>query len=180
MPITKSTSKAIAFGILCLVPIALGVQVVQAAQRPVYLLRSKCVDSGPGGVGRDSNNVSIGRAVYTSFFNLAPGNSYASITCNIRQNDSKPLFQTLQLGFGMNDSDGSSPPVTVNVYLDGKKTDATTVFAPAQARALSLDVSSVSNVSVEAVCSSTSQYCNQIYFFNASLVPVISSPTRSK
>ncbi|MBV8883864.1 MAG: hypothetical protein JO235_07670 [Chroococcidiopsidaceae cyanobacterium CP_BM_RX_35] len=37
---------------------------------------------------------------------------------------------------------------------------------------LSLDVSSVTDVSIEAVCSSQGQqYCGQLYFFNASLEP---------
>lgn len=174
---TKLISKAIAGAMLSLSLATLGTQVVQA-QRPVFLLTSKCVNSGLGSSRQENLNVSIGKAVYTSLFDLGAGNRSASITCKIvPDNSSKRAFQTLQLGFGIRDNDRSSPPVTVTVYLDGKQAASKTV-APAQKESLSLDVSNVSNVSIEAVCSSQSQYCDRVHFFTASLEPRIVSPSQ--
>ncbi len=148
-----------------------GGQVVQAAQRPDFLLRAKCVNSGFGNARQNTIDVSIGKAVYTSRFYLGSGNRSASITCKIRQVDSQPLFQTLQLGFRMRDNNTTSPPVVVNVYLDGQQTESRTI-APTQQESLSLDVSNATNVTLEAVCSSQSIYCDRVYFFNAALEPL--------
>jgi len=87
------------------------------------------------------------------------------------------VFKRCNWGFGISDSESSSPPITVGVYLDGKPI-ASKIVSPSQAESLSLDVSSVSNVSIETVCSSHSQFCDQLYFFNASLEPRIPSPNR--
>jgi len=62
----------------------------------------------------------------------------------------------------------TSPPVVVNVYLDGQRTESRTL-APTQQESLSLDVSNATNVTLEAVCSSQSIYCDRVYFFNAAL-----------
>lgn len=176
---TKLSSKIIAGAVLSFALATLSGQVVKAAQRPVLLHRTKCVNSGLGNMSTKTRDVSIGKAVYTSLFYQGPGNRSASITCKIRQDDSKALFQTLQLGFGMRDNERVSPPVTVNVYLDGKQTESRTV-APTQKETLSLDVSNVSNVSIETVCSSQSQSCDRVYFFNALLEPIPPPPRPSK
>ena len=176
---TKLINRIIAGAMLSFALVTQGGHIVSAQQRPTSLLRAKCVNSGLGSVRRNTLDVSIGKAVYTSLFYLGSGNRSASITCKIRRVDSQLLFQTLQLGFGMRDNNTTSPPVTVNVYLDGKQAETRTV-APTQQESLSLDVSGVTNVSIEAVCSSQSIYCDRVYFFNAALEPIILSPTPSK
>lgn len=177
---TKLINKVIAGAMLSFALATQSGQVVQAeAQRPTFLLRAKCVDSGLGNARQKTLDVSIGKAVYTSRFYLGSGNRAASITCKIRQVDSQPLFQTLQLGFGMRDNNTTSPPVVVNVYLDGQQTESRTI-APTQQESLSLDVSNATNVTLEAVCSSQSIYCERVYFFNAALEPLILSPSPSK
>ncbi|WP_017319200.1 hypothetical protein [Mastigocladopsis repens] len=141
----------------------------QKAQRPVSLLNAKCVNSGHGSVRQQNLDVSIGKAVYSSKFYLGPGNRFASITCNIKpENSSRPAFQTLNLGFGMRDNDTTSPGVEVKVYIDGQQTETRTI-APAQQASLTLDVSNASNVAIEAVCAGKNQYCDRVYFFNAAL-----------
>ncbi len=141
----------------------------QRAQRPVSLLNSKCVNSGLGTVRQENLDVSIGRAVYSSRFYLGPGNRSASLTCNIKpEKSSKPPFQTLNLGFGIRDNDTKSPGVEVKVYLDGNQAETRTV-APGQQTSLAFDVSNASNVAIEAVCTSQSQYCDRVYFFTAAL-----------
>ncbi|ARV62470.1 hypothetical protein BZZ01_31000 [Nostocales cyanobacterium HT-58-2] len=141
----------------------------QRSQRAVSLLNAKCVNSGLGNIRQQNLDVSIGKAVYTSRFFMGPGYRSASITCNIKpETSSKPGFQTLNLGFGMRDNDTKSPGVEVKVYLDGNQAETRTV-APAQQASLTLDVSNVSNVAIEAVCASPTQYCDRVYFFNAAL-----------
>ncbi|GAB1538072.1 hypothetical protein NUACC21_07290 [Scytonema sp. NUACC21] len=141
----------------------------QKPQRPTPLLNAKCVNSGLGTAREQNLDVAIGRAVYTSQFYLGPGTRSASITCSIKpENRPQPVFQTLNLAFGMRDNNISSPSVDVRVYLDGKQVENRTV-GPAQQASLSLDVSNVSNVSIEAVCSSQTQYCDRVYFFTAGL-----------
>lgn len=175
---TKLSSRILTGVMLSLALFTLGGQVVQAAkrQRPVYLLRTKCVNSGLGNTRTNTREVSIGKAVYTSLFYQGPGSRSASVTCRIKQDDAQPVYQTLQLGFGMRDNERSSPPVNVNVYLDGRPTESRTVNSGQQAT-LSLDVSNVSNVSIETVCSSQSQICERVYFFNALLEPIPVTPT---
>ncbi|KAB8332032.1 hypothetical protein SD80_021200 [Scytonema tolypothrichoides VB-61278] len=152
----------------------------QRAPRPVSLLTTKCVNSGFGSVNQQDLDVSIGRAVYTSRFYLGPGNRSASITCNIKpEKSTKPGFQTLNLGFGMRDNDTKSPSVEVKIYLDGNQAQTRTV-SPTQQASLALDVNNASNVAIEAVCSSPTQYCDRVYFFNAGLERPIPPPPTKK
>ncbi|BAZ15237.1 hypothetical protein NIES4071_71090 [Calothrix sp. NIES-4071] len=164
--------------IACLITSTLGCSVLigenivqaQRSPRPVELLRSRCVSSGLGSAREENTDIAIGRAVYTSRFFLGPGSRSATLTCRIRPNSSKqPIFQTLNLGFGMRDSDSSSPNAEVRVYLDGRPAEARTV-STSQQNTLSLDVSNVSNVSIEAVCTSGNRYCDRVYFYEASLL----------
>ncbi|MBO3459802.1 hypothetical protein G7B40_011035 [Aetokthonos hydrillicola Thurmond2011] len=141
----------------------------QHSSGSVSLLRARCVDSGVGSVRDQNLDISIGKAVYSSRFYLGPGSRYASITCNIKPiNNDYQGFQTLNLGFGMRDNDRFSPGVQVKVYLDGKVVETRTV-SPARQTSFSLNVNNISNVSIEAVCTSQSQYCDRVYFFDASL-----------
>lgn len=176
----KLINRVIAGTILSFALANIGQQVLQAqTQRPTYLLRTKCVNSGLGSVRQNTLDVAIGKAVYTSRFYLGSGNRSASLTCKIRRMDTQPLFQTLQLGFGMRDNNITSPPVAVNVYLDGNQAESRTI-TPTQQESLSLDVSNATNITLEAICSSQSIYCGRVYFFNAALEPIILSPTASK
>ena len=176
----KLIRKVIVAATLSVAVANLGERVVQAAQRSTFLLRAKCVNSGLGNAGRDSTDISIDRQVYTSLFYLAPGDRSASITCNVIPGKrSQQMFQTLELGFGMRDNVLRTPPVTVKVYLDGKQADSKDV-APAKQASISLNISSTSNVSVEATCSTESQYCDRVYFYQASLEPKTTTSSQNK
>lgn len=158
----------------------IGGKIAQAQQRPVPLLRAKCVSSGLGTFREQNTNVSIGKAVYTSQFYLGAGNRSAELTCRIKpDNRPEPPFQTLNLGFGMRDNDTTTPNVVVKVYLDGKEAESRTVIAT-QPISLSLDVSNVSNVAIEAACSRSNQYCDRVYFYKADLERKIVSPQPKK
>ncbi|MFB2917714.1 MULTISPECIES: hypothetical protein [Aerosakkonema] len=168
MQTTKSIGKVIAGAMLSLTVAIIGGQVVQGSENPVSLVKTTCVGSGPGRWRPDSEDVAIGRAVYKSLMNLSPSNGSAAVTCRIRPENSEPKFQTLQLEFGMLDRDTTSPPNTVNIYLDGRQVATRTVTA-AQTASLLFNVVGVSNVSIETICSSSSEYCSRVYFFKASL-----------
>lgn len=179
---TKFIAGFIVSGMLSLSATAFSEKIAQAqkAPRPVPLLNAKCVNSGLGSARQQNLDVSIGRAVYSSQFYLGPGSRSASITCNIKPEKSlQPVFQTLNLGFGMRDNDTRSPSVDVKVYLDGRQVESRAV-APAQQASLILDVSNVNNIAIEAVCSSQTQYCDRVYFFDAALVRQISSQQSKK
>ncbi len=166
---TKFISSIITTAVLLSTLITLGGKIAQAVQRPVPLLKSKCVSSGLGTYREQNLDVSIGKAVYTSQFYLGPGNRSASMTCKIKpDNRPEPVFKTLNLGFGMRDNDTKSPGIEVKVYLDGKPAETRSVV-PAQQASLTLDVSNVSNVAIEAVCSRPNDYCDRVYFFDAAL-----------
>ncbi len=156
-------------------------QTAQAQRlQPTSLLNAKCVDSGAGGVRVEDQDVAIGRSVYTSMFHLGSGNRSASLTCKIKPNRSQqPVFQTLNLGFGMRDNDQSSPPVAVNIYVDGRQVVNQTV-RPTERAELAVDVGTVSNVTIEAACSSQSQYCDRVYFYQAMLQPKTPVPMPKK
>ena len=175
----KLMRKVIVAAMLSVAVASLGERVAQA-QRPTFLLKAKCVNSGLGNASRDSTDISIDKQVYTSLFYLAPGDRSASITCNVVPvKRSQLMFQTLALGFGMRDNDMTTPPVTVNVYLDGKLA-ASKEVAPARQTSIPLNISNASNVTVETVCSSQSQYCDRVYFFQASLGPKATMSSQNK
>ncbi len=141
--------------------------------RPTSMLKARCVRSGIGSARRQKRNVSIGRAVYNSKFYLGPGYRSAALTCNIKPDDDSDrpqnVFQTLNLGFGMRDNNVNSPSVRVQLYLDGRPTEIITV-RPTRVANVSVDVNNVSNVAIEATCSSSTQYCSRVYFYDADLV----------
>jgi hypothetical protein len=139
------------------------------AERPVSLLRAKCVNSGLGNAREEDSNVSIGRGVYSSRFYLGPGYRSSSITCKIQPDNSpQPIFQNLNLGFGMRDNDNRSAPVNVVIYVDGKQVE-TRAISPSKQADVTINVANATNIAIEANCSSQTEYCDRVYFYNASL-----------
>jgi len=137
------------------------------------LFRQPCVNTGRGNWGVEKEDVSVGRALYTSRLYLGPGDrSAAAITCRIQPNRAGVIFQTLKVSFGMRDNDQGSSSTTVNVYLDGVRADSRTV-SPGRQASVTLDVTNTSNVTLEATCSS--RYCDRVYVWDAALgyAPVV-------
>ena len=170
MPKTKWITPVISSLMLFSALATLGSQVAEA-KRPIFLLEAPCANAGFGNWREDEADVSIGRAVYRSQFYMGAGDRSAALTCKIRPDDYAPLFQTLRLGFGMRDNDRRSPPNVVTVYLDGKAVVSRTIKA-GQSEVLPLDVSNVSNISIETSCSNKASrylYCDRVYFFDATL-----------
>ncbi len=158
-----------------------GRQIAQEAPPSIFLLRLPCVNTGIGNWARRTEDVSVGKAVYTSRLFMGPGNRSAAMTCKLRPNQAKVEFQKLKLGFGMRDNDADSPSATFNVYIDGQRVDSLsrTVF-PGKAQSVVLDVTNPSNVSLEVVCSNQSRYCDRVYFWDANVEYVVPLPPPKK
>ena len=139
--------------------------------RLAWLFEAQCVSESPGRWRQEVEDVSIGREVFQSVMFMGPGSQFASLACRIRGKEtekSEEIVQSLHLEFGMRDRHRASPYNNVIVYLDGEESQATTV-APGERVALSLDVSNISNIAIETVCSTKVKYCDRVYFFDASL-----------
>lgn len=164
--------------VLSLALVTLGEQVVQANY--TSLSRFRCVSSGSGRADEDTRDVAIGRAVYKSIININPSNASAAFTCRIRpDNDPKTEFTTLDLKLGMQDRDEGSPAVVVNVYLDGVQSASRTI-SPGEAASMSLNITDTRNISIEATCSSRTQYCSRVYIYRAALQHFRPTPQPSK
>lgn len=169
---TQFISRIIASTMLFLALAHQSRQIAQETPAPLslFLLRRPCVSTGIGNWDRRTEDVSVGRAVYTSRLFMGPGNSSAAMTCKLQPNEPGVIFQKLRLGFGMRDNDEGSPAATVNVYLDGVKAQTVSrTVSPAKAAMVSLDVTTVNNVSIEVVCTNQSRYCDRVYFWQAEL-----------
>lgn len=166
----KLNSQAIAISLSFAVA-TLGGQSIQAQNNLVSLTQAKCINSGIGSFRQTPLDVAIAKAVYTSPFYLGAGSRSAAVTCKIRRDENKPLFQTLRLGFGMRDNNTTSPPVAVNFYVDSNKAETKNI-APGQKELVLLDVSKATNVTIEAVCSNQTRYCDRVYFFDTLLQPL--------
>lgn len=162
--------KLIQAAILSISLVTIGTNSLQA-QQPISLVQAKCVSGGLGSFRQTPVDVAIAKAVYTSPFYLGTGTRSAAVTCKIRNDDDRPLFQTLRLGLGMRDNNPDSPPVTINFYVDGDQAETKTI-SPGIKEFVALDVSKATNVTIEAVCSNQAEYCNRVYFFNTILEPL--------
>jgi hypothetical protein len=85
-------------------------QIAQAQQRPVSLFSTSCVEGGSRNGYERNQEVSVGREVFTSIFQIRIYRvgwfEGSSITCRIRPASSKPRFKTLRLAFGISDNVG--------------------------------------------------------------------------
>lgn len=173
---THLFTQIIAGGMLSLAIASGSEPAVQAREvSPAYLFDTQCVSNGPGRVQEETLDVAVGRKVYRSYLFLGPGSREASITCRIAPEDTEDSpgnYQSLVLDFGMRDNDRGSPPNVVNIYLDGERAASERV-SPGQKVALSMNVANANNVAIETVCSSQARYCDRVYFFEATLSPVI-------
>ena len=161
--------KIVASTLLFLALITPGQKIAHADDKQSsFLLRLDCADAGIGNWGYRNENIVVGRAVYPSRFYMGAGDSSVSLTCRLQPNDKEVNFQNLQLAFGMEDNNRVSPNVNVNIYLDGILVTSQSVFS-GKAESISLNVTNVRNVSIETVCTNKLQYCDRVYFWDATL-----------
>jgi hypothetical protein len=180
MQTTQLIAKFLAAGVLSVAIAPLTALVAQADDdsRVAWLFDAQCVSESPGRWHQEVEDVSVGREVYRSVMFMGPGSQFASLACRIRGEDtdtSDKDIQSFQLEFGMRDRHRDSPFNNVIIYLDGEENVSTTV-ASGERVALSLDVSNISNIAIETVCSTKIQYCDRVYFFDASLSSDVALP----
>ncbi len=146
------------------------IQPMVKAREPVslFLFDTQCVTNGPGRSQEETLDISIGRKVYRSYFFLGPGSREVSVTCRIGEQQGQ--FESLLLEFGMRDNDRGSPPNAVNIYLDGVR-EVSHTLSPGEQVSLSLNLTNVSHVAIETVCSTQNRYCDRVYFFESTLSP---------
>lgn len=174
MQTTQLITKFLAAGVLSVLISPLSALVAQADEDEshlAWLYEAQCVSESPGRWRQEVEDVSVGREVFRSVMFMGPGSQFASLACRIRGKEtetSEKNIQSFHLEFGMRDRHRGSPYNNVIIYLDGEESQATTV-APGERVALSLDVSNISNIAIETVCSTKVKYCDRVYFFDASL-----------
>ena len=173
MQTSHSIAKFLAAGVLSVAIAPFGALVAQADDEShlAWLFEAQCVSESPGRWHQEVEDVSVGREVYRSVMFMGPGSQFAALACRIRGEDtdtSDKDIQSFQLEFGMRDRHRDSPYNNVIIYLDGEEHLSTTV-ASGERVALSLDVSNISNIAIETVCSTKIKYCDRVYFFDATL-----------
>jgi hypothetical protein len=181
MQTTQSIAKFLAAGVLSVAISPFTALVAQAddESRLAWLFDAQCVSESPGRWRQEVEDVSVGREVYRSVMFMGPGSQFASLACRIRGEDTETSdknVQSLKLEFGMRDRHRESPYNNVIVYLDGEESVAATV-APGERVAISLDVSDISNIAIETICSTKIKYCDRVYFFDATLSADVAVPT---
>lgn len=179
---TKLISKIIASAILFLALAPQDKQLAQEEPPRLFLLDTKCINTGMGNWDDHTEDVSVGRAVYTSRLYMGSGNSFSSMTCKIQPNNQEVNYQILELAFGMRDNDRDSPAVEVNVYIDGEKAeDHSWKVSPGKGVSVSIPIPDAENISLETVCQEKSRrYCDRVYFWEAFLgSPIPSVPEDS-
>jgi len=164
----------ISAAVLSLITVGSNNQVANA-QRAVFLLDYKCVDTGRGSWNPNTRDISVGRELYTSvmYMNSSSANYVASMTCRINSTDSA----TLRLEFGIADNDRGTNPNIVSVYLDGNQVAAKSV-APSQVKTLLVDLKGAKSLALETTCSRASD-CANVYFFKAQIEGAASPGTRN-
>jgi hypothetical protein len=185
MQTTQLIPKFLAAGFLSVAIVSLNpfMAFAKDESRLGWLFEAQCVSESPGRWRREVEDVSVGREVYRSLMFMGPGSQFASLACRIRQSEdtetsNKKNFQSLKLEFGMRDRHSASPANQVIVYLDGEQTSVNTVSSGERV-VLALDVSNISNIAIETICSSKIQYCDRVYFFDASLSSDVVPPTET-
>lgn len=154
---------------LSLVIGTLGIQFTKAQQvQRTWLLSTTCVDTVSYRWGKEQQEVSIGREVYTSSAYMWPGSGFS---CKLNP---ASRFQTLKLGFGLLDNSNMLEGL-VRVYLNGNKAVDRT-FPRGKAETVLLDVKNISSVAIEFYCTSNNCPEDRLRIFQATLESPLRSP----
>jgi hypothetical protein len=142
------------------------------------LLSNDCRDTGPGRFYKDERFiVSIGRQAFDSLFHfdlISPNNAPKVLSCRFKKINNSPT--TLQVSFGIEDSDSVDTIARVTVYLDGNPT-ASHTFSAGNLKTVVLDVTKIRSVGIEVSCERgrvgvpNDNSCPNIWFTKASIIP---------
>jgi hypothetical protein len=169
----KFLSKFVAVSAVCLAFTGTVAEVAQAQRRSVPLLSNSCVTT-IGNVSINDGEVSIGRQLFTSLVSIQVGDFLGSayttsITCRLKSPGSPAKYKALGLGFGIPDNVNGGE-VTVSVYLDGNLVGSRSIYSGENAQKWGINVSSASNVSIQASCSNNCP--EKVHFFYTGLQPI--------
>ena len=155
-------------GMLCVMLGTVGAQVAQA-QRPIFLLDLTCVNRGNGQYEKSSEDISVGRELYTSVLRVYPN---AAFTCRLPGGSA-----SLRLEYGMSDTAVGYAPITITVYLDGNQVASRTA-SPGQVGTLLVDISNGKSLAIETACARATNCNATLRLFKAQLDLGASSPGR--
>ncbi|MBD2496886.1 hypothetical protein [Nostoc sp. FACHB-280] len=136
------------------------------APTKTQLLSRKCTTSGY--IGRRQRDVSIGREVYTSQFNMI-ANSNEKLRARVACDITKPqpgAFKTLYLEMGVDDADRNSDTV-VTVFFNGEEV-LNKAVQKGPVKKVSLDVRNVRSATIEVW--TPDRYGNSVHFVKAELL----------
>ncbi len=165
LKVNKFFPYSVAVGLLSLV-LAIPTQAQQTENNSdiVPLLSTECTKSGRGYYyPNSSKDVPIDEELFTSIFWLSLSQP-TQLTCKIPQD-----IETLDLGFGVSDDADEEEQIKIDIYLD-EVLITSDVMVSGEGENLLIDVSNVSNVTIDASCSKGSCFGSNggnLYFWRA-------------
>jgi hypothetical protein len=159
-------SGLLSAGVLSFSLATVGAQVAQA-QRPINILDLTCVNRGSGQYQKVSEDISVGRELYTAVLRVWPN---AAFTCRLPGGSA-----SLRLEYGMSDTAVGMAPITITVYLDGNQLDSKTA-SPGQVGTLLVNVSGGKSLAIETACARATNCEATLRLFKAQIEPGTRSP----
>lgn len=159
-------SGLLSAGVLSFTLATVGAQVAQA-QRPIFLLDLTCVNRGNGQYQKVSEDISVGRELYTAVLRVWPN---AAFTCRLSGGSG-----TLRMEYGISDTAIGNAPITITVYLDGNQVESKTA-SPGQVGTLLVDISGGKSLAIETACARATNCDATLRLFKAQIEPGTRSP----
>ncbi len=157
-------SRLLSAGMLSAMVGTLAAQVAQA-QRPISFLDLQCVTRS-GGYGAASEDISVGRQLYTSNWRILAN---TALTCRLPGGRASLRFE-----FAIPDTENDSP-VQIDVYVDGNQV-ASRTGGKGKVHTMLVDISNGKSLAVEVSCARATS-CNRAYYFmKAQIEPGAQSP----
>jgi len=158
-------SGLLSAGVLSFTLATVGAQVAQA-QRPIYVFDLSCVRRW-GQYNNRSQDVSIGRQIYTSGMQMYKGGGW---TCRLPGGRA-----SLRIEYGVSDQD-NDPPAQIDVYVDGNQV-ASHTGKEGIVNTMLVDISNGKSLAIDVSCSRATNCGNgSYYFFWFSIIPGATSP----
>lgn len=153
-------------GVLSFTLATVGAQVAQA-QRPIRIFDLKCVKTSGDSYYYSSDDLSIGRELYTSFLAIQRRGSW---TCQLPGGRA-----SLRIEYGSADKD-NKPPAKIDVYVDGNQV-ASHTGKEGIVNTMMVDVSNGKSLAIDINCSRATN-CDSgfYYFFWFHIIPGARSP----
>ncbi len=136
------------------------------AQRPIPLFSLNCVKSS-GGYSTSSQDISVGRELYTSILYISPN---TAVICRLPGGPA-----SLRLEFAIPDT-SQAPPARIDVYVDGNQVASGTGGDKGKVHTMLVDISNGRSLAVEVFCARATNCGGYYHFMKAQIEPGASSP----